>query len=123
MTAGGQKHPMSFGNVRLIMAAPEGKPARLHSLAGKVVRYELPPVEEWKTMGNMAAEFHSMRPRLYHEMFDVLHRAFGDSQATRPTTRMADFEVLGRAIAKHAGHDAGRIHRIAPPGAGRYHAG
>ena len=57
-------------------------------------------------MGNMAAEFYSMRPRLYHEMFDVLHRAFGDSQATRPTTRMADFEVLGRAIARHAGHDA-----------------
>ena len=106
MTAGGQKHPVSFGNVRLIMAAPEGKPARLHSLAGKAIRYELPQVEEWKTAGEMAAEFHSMRPRLYHEMFDVLHRAFGDSQATRPTTRMADFEVLGRSMAKHAGHDA-----------------
>ena len=104
MTAGGQKHPVSFGNVRLIMAAPEGKPARLHSLAGKVIRYELPPVEEWKTMGNMAAEFYSMRPRLYHEMFDALHRAFGDSQTIRPATRMADFEVLGRAIARHAGY-------------------
>ena len=104
MTAGRQKHPVSFGNVRLIMAAPEGKPERLHSLAGKVIRYELPPVGEWKTMHEMAAEFYSMRPRLYHEMFDVLHRAFGDSQATRPTTRMADFEVLGRAIAKHAGY-------------------
>ena len=57
-------------------------------------------------MGNMVAEFHSMRPRLYHEMFDVLHRAFGDSQTTRPTTRMADFEVLGRTIARHAGYDA-----------------
>ena len=56
-------------------------------------------------MAKMAAEFHSMRPHLYHEMFDVLHRAFGDSQATRPTTRMADFEVLGRAISRHAGHD------------------
>ena len=106
MTAGGQKHPMSFGNVRLVMAAPEDKPARLHSLAGKIVRYELPSVGEWKTMHEMAAEFHSMRPRLYHEMFDVLHRAFGDSQTTRPTTRMADFEVLGRSMAKHAGHDA-----------------
>ena len=104
MTAGGQKHPMSFGNVRLIMAAPEGKPERLHSLAGKVIRYELPPVEEWKTMGNMTAEFYSMRPRLYHEMFDALHRAFGDSQTTRPTTRMADFEVLGGAISRHAGY-------------------
>ena len=40
---------MSFGNVRLVMAAPEGKPARLHSLAGKAIRYELPQVEEWKT--------------------------------------------------------------------------
>ena len=104
MAAGKQKHPVSFGNVRLIMAAPEGKPKRLHSLAGKVVRYELPPVDEWKTMGDVAAEFHSMRPRLYYEMFDVLHRAFGDSQTTRPTTRMADFEVLGGAIARHAGY-------------------
>ena len=103
------KHPASFGNVRLIMAAPEGKPARLHSLAGKVVRYELPPADEWKTMGDVAAEFHSMRPRLYHEMFDVLHRAFGDSPGTKPTTRMADFEVLGRSMAKHAGHDAGKF--------------
>ena len=101
-----QKHPASFGNVRLVMAAPEGKPKRLHSLAGKVIRYKLPPVEEWKSMGEMASEFHSMRPRLYHEMFDVLHRAFGDSQTTRPTTRMADFEVLGRTMAKHAGYDA-----------------
>ena len=104
MTAGGQKHPMSFGNVRLVMAAPEGKPERLHSLAGKVIRYELPPVGEWKTMVNMAVEFYSMRPRLYHEMFDILHRAFGDSQTTRPTTRMADFEVLGGAISRHAGY-------------------
>ena len=86
------------------MAAPEGKPERLHSLAGKIIRYELPPVGEWKTMHEIAAEFNSMRPHLYHEMFDALHRAFGDSQTTRPTTRMADFEVLGRAIARHAGY-------------------
>ena len=76
MTTDEQKHPASFGNVRLIMASPEGKPGRLHSLACKAVRYELPPVGEWKTMGEMAAEFYSMRPHLYHEMFDVLHRAF-----------------------------------------------
>ena len=101
-----QKHPASFGNVRLVMAAPKGKPERLHSLAGKVIRYELPPVGEWKTMGNMTAEFYSMRPRLYHEMFDILHRAFGDSPGVRPSTRMADFEVLGRTMAKHAGYDA-----------------
>ena len=106
MTTDKQKHPVSFGNVRLILAAPEGKPERLHSLAGKIVRYELPPVEEWKTMHEMAAEFYSMRPRLYHEMFDTLHRAFGDSPVTRPSTRMADFEVLGRSIARHAGYDA-----------------
>ncbi len=102
----GQKHPASFGNVRLIMAVPEGKPAQLHSLAGKIVRYELPPVEGWKTMENMAAEFYSMRPHLYHEMFDTLHRAFGDSPGVRPSTRMADFEVMGRSIAGHAGYDA-----------------
>ena len=106
MTTGEQKHPASFGNVRLIMASPEGKPGRIHSLAGKSVRYELPPVDEWKTVGEMAAEFYSMRPHLYHEMFDVLHRAFGDSPAVRPSTRMADFEVLGRSMARHAGHDA-----------------
>ncbi len=106
MIAGVQKHPASFGNVRLVMAAPEGRPARLHSLEGKTVRYELSPVEEWKTMGEMAADFYAMRPHLYHEMFDVLHRAFGDSPVARPSTRMADFEVLGRSIAKHAGHDA-----------------
>ena len=111
MQAGGQKHPASFGNVRIIMAAPEGKPGPLHSLAGKVVRYELPPVDEWKTMGEMAAEFYSMRPHLYHEMFDILHRAFGDSPGTRPSTRMADFEVLGRSIAKHAGYDADEFAR------------
>ena len=45
-----------------------------------------------------------MRPRLYHEMFDVLHRAFGDSPGTRPTIRMADFEVLGGTISRHAGY-------------------
>ena len=106
MTTDKQKHPVSFGNVRLILAAPEGKPKQLHSLAGKVIRYELPHVEEWKTMHEMAAEFYSMRPRLYHEMFDTLHRAFGDSPVTRPSTRMADFEVLGRSIAGHAGYDA-----------------
>ena len=88
------------------MAVPEGKPERLHSLAGKAIRYELPPVKEWKTVGELVAEFYSIRPRLYHEMFDVLHRVFGDSPSTRPLTRMADFEVLGRSMAKHAGHDA-----------------
>ena len=106
MTTDKQKHPASFGNIRLIMTAPEGKPKRLHSLAGKTIRYELPRVQEWKSMDEMAAEFHSMRPRLYHEMFDTLHRAFGDSPGTRPTTRMADFEMLGRSIARHAGYDA-----------------
>ena len=52
----------------------------------------------------MAAEFYSMRPRLYHEMFDVLHRAFGDPGKGRLVTRMADFEILGGAIARHAGY-------------------
>ena len=99
-----QKHPVSFGSVRLILAAPEGKPKRLHSLAGKVIRYELPPVEEWKTPGKLAAEFHSMGPRLHHEMFDVLHRAFGDPGEVLPSTRMADFEITGRAISRHAGY-------------------
>ena len=111
MATGGQKRPESFGNIRFIMTAPEGRPKRLHSLAGKAVRYELPPVREWKTMGEMTAEFHSIRPRLYHEIFDVLHRAFGDSPEIRPTTRMADFEVMGRSIARHAGYDADEFAR------------
>ena len=104
MTAGKQKHPASFGNGRIILTTPEGKPGRLHSLAGKTVRYELPPVEEWKTTGNMATEFHSIRPRLCHEIFDILHHAFGDSPGIRPSTRIVDFEVLGHSIARHAGH-------------------
>ena len=104
MPAGGQKYPASFGNVRLIMAAPEGKPERLHSLAGKTIRYELPPVGEWKSMGELATEFYSMRPHLYHEMFDVLHRAFGDLGKGRPATRMADFGIMGRAISRHTGY-------------------
>ena len=106
MPVGGQKHPVSPGNVRLIMAVPADMPKRLHSLSGRTVRYELPPVEDWKTIREMISTFHSMRPYLYHEMFDVLHRAFGDSTAVRPLTRMADFELMGRSIAGHAGHDA-----------------
>ena len=106
MPAGGQRHPVSFDNVRLIMAASADRPKRLHSLSGRTVRYELPPVGDWKTAHEMAAEFYSMRPHLYYEMFDVLHRALGDSQSARPLTRMADFEVLGRSIARHAEYDA-----------------
>ena len=106
MPVGGQKHPVSPGNVRLIMAAPADMPKRLHSLSGRTVRYEVPPVEDWKTIHEMIATFYSMRPHLYYEMFDVLHRAFGDSTIARPITRMADFEVLGRSIAGHAGYDA-----------------
>ena len=106
MPVGGQKHPVSPGNVRLIMAAPADMPKRLHSLSGRTVRYELPPVEDWKTIHEMAATFYSMRPHLYYEMFDVLHRAFGNSPSARPITRIADFEVLGRSIAGHAGYDA-----------------
>ena len=106
MPVSGQKHPVSLGNVRLIMAAPVGRPKRLHSLSGRTIRYELPPVEGWETAREMVSKFYSMRPHLYYEMFDVLHRAFGDSTTARPITRMADFEVLGRSIAEHAGYDA-----------------
>ena len=104
MPTNGQKHPASFGNIRLIMAAPAGKPKRLHSLSGKTIRYELPPAEGWKTMHEMAAKFYSMRPHLLYEIFDLLHRAFGDPVEGRSATRMADFEVLGRAVAMHAGY-------------------
>ena len=106
MPTNGQKHPASFGNIRLIMAAPAGKPKWLHSLSGKTIRYELPPAEGWKTMHEMAAEFYSMRPHLLYEIFDLLHHAFGDPVEGRSATRMADFEVLGRSITEHAGHDA-----------------
>ena len=54
----------------------------------------------------MAAEFYSMRPCLHYKMFDVLHRAFGDSPGAWPSTRIANFEVLGRSIAGHAEYDA-----------------
>lgn len=36
--------------------------------------------------GEMASKFHPMRPHLYPEMFDTLHRAFGDSPGIRPST-------------------------------------
>ena len=68
--------------------------------------YELPPVKGWKAMGELAGEFYSMRSSLCHEIVDVLHRAFGDSPGVLPFTRMADFEVMGRSIAGHAGYDA-----------------
>ena len=107
MTTNKQKHPVSFGNVRLVMAAPEDKPKRLHSLAGKIIRYELPPVEEWKIMGEPGSRVS------FHEAAPVPRRcsipctaAFGDSPITRPSTRMADFEVLGCSIARHAGYGA-----------------
>ena len=101
---GGQRRPKSFDNVRLILTAPEGRPKRLRSLAGKIIRYEMPPLDEWKTAGELVAEFHSMRPHLYHEIFHTLHMAFGDPVEGRPATRMADFGVLGRAISRHAGY-------------------
>ena len=91
MTAGGQKHPMSFGNVRLVMAASEGKPARLHSLAGKIVRYELPPVEEWKTMGKCGSRI------LLHEAAPV------PRDVRRPAPRL-------RGLSNHpAHHQDGRL--------------
>ena len=61
MPVGGQKHPVSPGNVRLIMAAPANMPKRLHSLSGRTIRYELPPMEGWKTIHEMIATFYSMR--------------------------------------------------------------
>lgn len=70
------------------------------------IQYELPPVGDWKTADELASEFYTMRPRLYYKMFDTLHRAFGDSPVTQLSTRMADFEVLGYSIAKHAGYDS-----------------
>ena len=66
--------------------------------------------------GNMAAEFHSMRPRPCHEIFDTLHRAFGDSPGIWPSVRMVDFEVPGHPIARHAGHD---VDGFAGPSVGR----
>ena len=57
-------------------------------------------------MYEMASEFYSTRPRLYHEMLYILHLAFGNSPGTRPSTKMADFEVLRHSIAKHTGYDA-----------------
>ena len=91
-------------NARIIMAVPEGKPKLLHSLEGRTLRYELPPVKYWKTGEELAAEFYGMRPHLLYEIFGLLHRAFGEPPGARQTTRMADFEVLGRAVAKHSGH-------------------
>ena len=41
-----------------------------------------------------------MRPHLYHEIFDILSRALGENDGGPAGTRMADFEVMGRSIAR-----------------------
>ena len=91
-------------NARIIMAAPEGMPRRLHALEGRVMRYDLPQMEDRKTGAEIADEFRAMLPHLLYEIFDLLHRAFRDPGEGRSVTRMADFEVLGRAVAMHAGY-------------------
>ena len=105
MPAGKQKHLAPFCNARLVVVAPEGKPERLHLLAGKTVRYKLPPVDEWETADEMVAEFYSMRSRLHHKMFGVLQPRLRDSPGVRPSTWIANFEALGRSIAGHAEYD------------------
>ena len=91
-------------NARIVMAAPEGMPRRLHALEGRVMRYDLPQMEGRKTGAEIADEFRAMLPHLLYEIFDLLHCAFRDPGEGRSVTRMADFEVLGRAIAMHAGY-------------------
>ena len=91
-------------NARIVMAAPEGMPRRLHMLEGRVMRYDLPQMEGRKTGAEIADEFRAMLPHLLYEIFDLLHRAFRDPGEGRSATRMADFEVLGRAVAMHAGY-------------------
>ena len=91
-------------NARIVMAAPEGMPRRLHALEGRVMRYDLPQMEDRKTGAEIADEFRAMLPHLLYEIFDLLHRAFRDPGEGRSVTRMADFEVLGRAVAMHAGY-------------------
>ena len=91
-------------NARIVMAAPEGMPRRLHALEGRVMRYDLPQMEGRKTGAEIADEFRAMLPHLLYKIFDLLHRAFRDPGEGRSATRMADFEVLGRAVAMHAGY-------------------
>ena len=91
-------------NARIVMAAFEGMPRRLHALEGRIMRYDLPQMEGRKTGAEIADEFRSMLPHLLYEIFDLLHRAFRDPGEGRSVTRMADFEVLGRAVAMHAGY-------------------
>ena len=91
-------------NARIVMAAPEGMPRRLHALEGRIMRYDLPQMEGRKTGAEIADEFRAMLPHLLYEIFDLLRRAFRDPGEDRSVTRMADFEVLGRAVAMHAGY-------------------
>ena len=88
-----------------MMAAPEGMPRRLHALEGRIMRYDLPQMEGRKTGAEIADEFRAMLPYLLYEIFDLLHCAFRDPGEGRSVTRMADFEVLGRAVAMHAGYE------------------
>ena len=91
-------------NARIVMAAPEGMPRLLHALKGRVIRYDLPQMEGRKMGAEIADEFRAMLPHMLYEIFDLLHRAFRDPGEGRSVTRMADFEVLGRAVAMHAGY-------------------
>ena len=91
-------------NARIVMAAPEGMPRLLHALKGRVIRYDLPQMDGRKTGAEIAGEFRAMLPHMLYEIFDLLHRAFRDPGEGRSATRMADFEVLGRAVAMHAGY-------------------
>ena len=98
--------PVPFGHVRILLAMQDDCAIKSPSLAGRILRYEMrQPSSRWRPRNDIESEFGRMRPHLYHEIFGVLSRAFGENDGGPADTRMADFEVMGRSIARAMGHD------------------
>ena len=106
--------PVPFGHVRILLAMQDDCAIRSPSLANRILRYEMRrPSSRWHPRNDIESEFGRMRPHLYHEIFGVLSRALGETDGGPADTRMADFEVTGRSIARAMGPRRG-IRRAVP---------
>ena len=104
--------PVPFGHVRILLAVQDDCAIKSPSLASRILRYEMrQPSSRWRPRVDIEAEFGRMRPHLYHEIFGVLSRALGETDGGPANTRMADFGVMGRSIARAMGHDGESVGR------------
>ena len=103
--------PVPFGHVRILLAVQGDCAIKSPSFASRILRYEMRQPSKWRPRGDIEAEFGRMRPHLYHEIFDILSRALGETDNGPADTRMADFEVTGRSIARAMGRDGESVGR------------